>query len=214
MSNKISRSGIFYCLCGPAGVGKSVLAERLLAHYASTLKRSISFTSRAPRLGEKQAEAYHFVSAEEFSKRIAAAAFFEWEQVHGNYYGTELAQVQAVSRGEHDLLLVIDIKGALRFKTKLPAHSVLIFLVPPSSAELERRMRDRGEIDPTEIQTRLATWHAEAQIVRANLGGAGVDYIVVNQDLEQSFDNLCVIVEAERARASRYALKQLDQIMS
>lgn len=75
-------------------------------------------------------------------------------------------------------------------------------------------MRDRGEIDPTEIQTRLATWHAEAQIVRANLGGAGVDYIVVNQDLEQSFDNLCVIVEAERARASRYALKQLDQIMS
>ena len=210
MSNELKRSGICLCLCGPAGVGKSVIAGRLLEQFGAGLGRSVSYTSRAPRAGEKDGQAYHFVSAEKFKQLAAQGTFFEWEQVHSNFYGTPQAEVDGVSGGERDLLLVIDIKGALRFKSKLPQSSVVVFLLPPSSAELARRMQERGALPPAEMQARLATWRAEARIVDEHR--AEIDYLVLNSDLDQTFIKISAILQAERSRCARVQSDTIKRI--
>jgi guanylate kinase len=142
----LHRTGILYCLIGPAGSGKTSLCERLLAEFGDAVRYSTSVTTRAPRPGEIPGKSYHFVTREEFEDARARGEFFEWEEVHGNLYGTRLSTLTDCIKSGIDLLLAIDIRGALKVRESFPFNAVLTFLVPPSVEELIARVTARNQI--------------------------------------------------------------------
>jgi guanylate kinase len=168
---------------------------RLLAEIPG-LKFSVSYTTRAPRGHERQNENYHFISRLEFEQRIALGEFFEHAEVFGNYYGTHREALnEAVEQGK-DLVLDIDVQGAAQLKGKLP-EAVTIFILAPSRQILEQRLRARSEDSDAVIQRRLHD--AAREIGNYNL----YDYVVINNDLNESAETLAAIVRAERVRRSR-----------
>lgn len=201
---KLKRSGMLLCMIGPAGGGKTTFTERLLADQRDSMRLSISVTTRKPRERERDGSSYFFVAAQEFESRIGRGEFFEWEEIHGNRYGTLKATVDEALSGNTDLLLDIDIKGALRFKKALPLNTVVVFLVPPSVTVLKSRLESRGSISPSELATRLATAEREytTLLELADRPGA-VDYFVVNDVAEETYRTLRAIVDAERVRLIR-----------
>jgi guanylate kinase len=168
---------------------------RLLAEIPG-LKFSVSYTTRPPRGHERQNESYHFISRAEFEQRIALGEFFEHAEVFGNYYGTHRdALNEAVAQGK-DLVLDIDVQGAAQLKSKLP-EAVTIFILAPSRQILEQRLRARSEDTDAVIQRRL---HDAAR----EIGNYSLyDYVVINNDLDESAETLAAIVRAERVRRSR-----------
>jgi guanylate kinase len=170
---------------------------------------SISATTRTPRENERDGSSYFFLSREAFRAKAAAGEFFEWEEIHGNLYGTLRSTVdEALERG-HDLLLDIDIRGALNFKRALPNSTVIVFLVPPSIEVLKKRLLARGKISEQELQTRLGTAEREyQQLLELQDKPGAIDYFVVNDSVEDTYALLNAIVAAERARLIR--MKQSD----
>lgn len=200
------REGIFFCIIGPAGSGKTSLGEGIRAHFEDTLSISISTTSRPPRDGEIRGKDYEFVSRENFLSLISQEAFFEYEEVHGNLYGTKRATLEQARTEGQDLLMRIDIKGALRIKEAYPENTILIFITPPSFAELVVRIKKRsGGVSEKDLVRRLETARNEYKLFEENR--ALVDYLVLNDNYERALDEIVMIFKAERRKVSRLHFK-------
>jgi guanylate kinase len=189
------RRGILFVISSPSGAGKTTLARRLAERH--NLHFSVSYTTRAPRPGERNGEDYCFVSNEEFERMVDAQEFAEWAVVHGNRYGTAIATVdQAIEQGK-DTLFDIDYQGGRQIRQKWPNDSVLCFILPPSMEELERRLRQRATDSAETIARRLAMAHKEL------FHYSDYDYLVVNDELEKAYDELRSIYVAERCARIR-----------
>ncbi len=183
-----------FIISAPSGSGKSTLVAELRRAVAN-LDFSISYTTRAPRGSEHDGREYFFIGREQFEAMIRGDEFLEYANVFGNYYGTARRFVTEAAQAGHDLLLDIDVQGAAQIKQKLP-QAVSIFVLPPSRDELERRLRRRSEAEGVRnegvIRRRLLTATKEIENWR------NYDYILVNDRLEQSIDELKAVVLAER----------------
>ena len=184
-------------LSAPSGTGKTTLARRIVAAHAGALF-SVSYTTRAPRGGEKEGLDYHFVSAQRFQEMIAEGAFVEWAHVHGHHYGTPRA---AIDPKATLVVFDIDVQGGEMIKKQHP-DAVRALILPPSLAELERRLRARSTDDDATVRRRLHAAQIELRLARA----AGYEYWVVNDDLERAYADLEAIVRAEGCRAGRRPL--------
>ncbi len=190
-------SGLLFVLSGPSGVGKGTVCERLLC-YRPSLQISRSLTTRPPRPGEKAGCDYDFTSPACFQKLISQDAFLEWAVVYGHYYGTLRKRVEeALSRGT-DILLEIDVQGALQVRRRLES-TVLIFLAPPSSEVLCARIAGRATESAANMKRRLDESQRELAAYRH------YDYLVVNDSVEEAATFIAAIMEAEKCRVSRGA---------
>lgn len=186
-------------LSAPSGGGKSTVLKAL-REFDKTLDYSVSVTSRPPRNGEMEGKSYFFVSEQEFKKLIAEGKFIEWAVVHNHYYGTRRDIVDKKLGDGKDILLDLDFQGGLNLKGQMPKDTLLIFLLPPSMDILERRLRGRGLDDEQVIQLRLK--NAVDEITHC----FGYDYVVVNDDLNETINIIGKIIKAERWRGSRLKL--------
>lgn len=186
---------IVFIISAPSGSGKSTLVNGLLKSDPG-LVFSISYTTRAPRGAERSGQNYYYIRRDEFEARIARHEFLEHAEVFGNYYGTHQSNLEGAQAQGADLVLDIDVQGARQLKSRIP-DAVSIFILAPSRAILEQRLRDRSEDPEAVIERRL---REAAEEIR-NYGS--YDYIVVNRDVQVSVDALASIVKAERVRRSR-----------
>lgn len=213
-NSPIAREGMLFCLVGPAGSGKSTLGKTLLDACGSSLRLSISVTSRSPRAGEIEGVHYYFVSRAEFEKRVKEGLFFEWEETHGNLYGSLKKTVEDAISGGYDLLLDIDIRGALNFKRAYQRNTVIVFLFAPSEQDLRVRMEKRGKVTEEELNRRLLTAKGEYQKVLEAPQDGTVDYAVLNDKFDDTAVTLKSILEAERCKMIRLSRKDLGRISS
>jgi guanylate kinase len=181
---------IVYIISAPSGSGKSTLVNELLKKV-SDLEFSISYTTRAPRGSETNGRQYYFVSRPEFEKMIAEDEFLEHAEVFGNYYGTARRFLRAAEQHGRDLLLDIDVQGAKQIQDKVP-DATSIFILPPDRRTLEERLRKRSEDSDAVIQRRLDTATREIENYKR------YNYILVNDQLEDSIKALRAIVRGER----------------
>jgi guanylate kinase len=181
-------------LSAPSGTGKTTLARRLVAAHEGAAF-SVSYTTRPPRAGEQDGVDYHFVSQERFDEMIANGDFAEWAHVHGHHYGTPKAAIESATGL---VVFDIDVQGGETIKNLYP-DAVRALILPPSLAELERRLRARSTDDDATIRRRLHAARIEIRLARA----AGYEYWVVNEDLERAYTDLEAIVRAEGCRAGR-----------
>jgi guanylate kinase len=187
--------GLLFIVSAPSGTGKTTLVERLVQHVPN-LRMSRSYTSRAARAGEQDGVDYNFISRDRFEALIGEQAFLEWADVFGSYYGTSAADTDAaLARGE-DVVLVIDVQGARQVRSAGRAV-VSIFVLPPSSAILEQRLRGRSKDSDEQIARRLAVARGEVSEY------AQYDYLVINDEVNAAVERLQGIVAAERARIQR-----------
>lgn len=208
----LRRQGVIFCLIGPAGGGKTTVAERLLAEFSPKLSCSVSVTSRAPRAGEVDGESYHFVPRERFQEMVQAGEFFEWEEVHGNLYGTLRSTVQDALASGRDLLLDVDIRGALNFKRAFSRNTVIVFVVPPSFAQLKERLERRPGTNPEDLARRIGTARGEYAMLFSLAGGTEIDYFLVNEEIERTYASVRALLLAERMRLSRLDAAELRRI--
>ena len=186
-------------LSSPSGAGKTTLSRKLQDRFTD-LRFSVSHTTRTPRSNEVDGRDYHFVDRARFESMVAEGAFVEWAEVHGNLYGTSIAEVDKARHtpGCGGILFDIDYQGARQIRAKLP-EVVGVFILPPSMQELERRLRGRKSESEEAITRRFEA--AKREIEHYAL----FDYVLVNDDLERAFATLQGIVLAERARRGRLA---------
>lgn len=176
------RSGVALVICAPSGAGKTTLVKRLLAEF-STFAYSVSYTTRAPRVGEEDGRDYHFVSRERFEQLASQGFFAEWANVHGNLYGTPLESIQQHLQAGRDVLFDVDVQGARQLKEgDLPAR--LVFILPPSKQALRHRLEKRGTDSEDVIARRLD--NARAELEEAHW----FESLVVNDDLERAYREL------------------------
>jgi guanylate kinase len=191
-----TRKPIVYIISAPSGSGKSTLVNEILKSV-SDLEFSISYTTRAPRGSEANGRQYYFISRPEFEQMIREDAFLEHADVFGNYYGTARRFLREAEENGRDLLLDIDVQGAEQIQRKLP-DSTSIFILPPDRTTLEERLRKRSEDSEEVIERRLETATREIKNYKR------YNYILVNDQLEDSIDLLRAIVRGERLlRAGR-----------
>lgn len=181
--------GILTVVSGFSGAGKGTLMKRLLEKYEN-YSLSISATTRAPRDGEEHGREYFFHSKEEFEELISQDALIEYAQYVENYYGTPKAYVEKQLEAGRDVILEIEIQGALKVKEKMP-DTLLMFVTPPTAAELKRRLTDRGTETPDVIESRLRRASEEAE------GMPLYDYVLINDDLEECVDRLHGIIQSQ-----------------
>lgn len=191
MTNK----GILIVISGFSGAGKGTLMKQLLSTY-DNYALSTSMTTRQPREGERHGVEYFFADKAEFEEKIAANGFIEYAQYCGNYYGTPKAYVEEQLAAGKDVILEIEIQGALKVKEQIP-ESLLLFVTPPSAAELERRLRGRGTETEEVILKRLARAYEESE------GMEAYDYIVVNDELDVCVKEIHSIVDSARREPIR-----------
>jgi len=184
--------GLLIVVSGPSGTGKGTVCSELL-NQAQDLAYSISATTRQPRAGEVDGKNYYFMDKAEFEKKIAEGGFLEYANVYGNYYGTPLGKIEErLSEGE-DILLEIDTQGALNVMKKCP-QGLFIFLMPPSLAELERRIRGRGSETEDSLQKRMGSARKEIE------DGKKYGYVVVNDTVKKAVQRIMAIRTAEHCR--------------
>ena len=184
--------GTLYIVAAPSGAGKSSIVNACLARDPN-ICLSISFTSRAPRPGEQHAEHYHFASADEFERMVAAGDFFEHALVHGDWKGTAKQSVEPQLACGKDVLLEIDWQGARQVRAQVP-DAVSVFILPPSRQALEQRMRARGQDSEDVIRRRIAA-------AREEMSHYGeFDYVIVNEHFDTAVDEMCAIFIASRLR--------------
>ncbi|WP_370206803.1 guanylate kinase [Pararhodobacter marinus] len=192
-----SRRGLLIILSSPSGAGKSTLARRLMA-WDPSLKFSVSATTRAPRPGESEGVEYYFKSKDEFAALVASGGMLEHAEVFGNFYGTPKGPVEAASAEGRDTLFDIDWQGGQQVRnSSLGRDVVSIFILPPSIADLEARLRSRAQDSDAVIAGRMAKSRDEIS------HWAEYDYVVVNHDLDQAEEELRTILRAERMRRDR-----------
>jgi guanylate kinase len=186
--------GTLFIVAAPSGAGKSSLVNALLERD-SAISLSVSHTTRAPRAGEQYGRHYYFVERAEFEREVAEGIFLEHAEVHGNLYGTSRTTVQALLAQGRDVLLEIDWQGAEQVRQARP-DCVSVFILPPSRAELERRLRGRASDSAEVIERRLA--NSRGEIAHAH----AFDYILVNDVFETALADLQAIVRAVRQRSA------------
>ncbi len=196
--------GTLFIVAAPSGAGKSSIVNACLARDPN-IALSISFTSRAPRPGERHAQHYHFVGADEFQRMIDAGDFFEWANVHGDLKGTARQSVEPQLAAGRDVLLEIDWQGAQQVRAKVP-DAVGIFILPPSREALEERMRKRGQDSDEVIARRLAAAREEM----SHFGE--FDYVIVNEVFETAVDEMCAIFTASRLRRNLQTARHHEMI--
>jgi guanylate kinase len=187
--------GLLFIVSAPSGSGKTTLVERLV-EQTPQLRMSRSYTSRPARAGETDGVDYNFVTRDRFEAMTAAGEFLEWASLYGNLYGTCAADTEQLLASGGDVVLVIDVQGARKVRASgLPVTTV--FVMPPSMAVLEQRLRGRSKDSEAEIQRRLET-------ARSEVGAySEYDFVVVNDEVTSAVDRLRSIVVAERARLQR-----------
>lgn len=192
----LEKKGILIVVSGFSGAGKGTLMKELLKKYPDDYALSISATSRKPREGEQEGVEYFFKTREEFEKMIEGEELVEYAQYVGNYYGTPKAYVEEQLEAGKDVILEIEIQGALEIKEKFP-QTVLMFVTPPSAEELKNRLVGRGTEDMDTIERRLSRAVEEAEGIEA------YDYLVVNDILEICVEEMHQIISNEHTRISR-----------
>lgn len=198
------RRGILFILSAPSGAGKTTLSRSIL-NYDPDLNLSISYTTRAPRVGEMDGQDYHFIDESQFIRLRDEGAFAEWARVHDAFYGTARAPLyDAISHGK-DFLLDIDVQGARQIKTVYP-EAISIFVLPPSWSELEKRLRSRGTDQEDVIARRLQRAREETRALNS------YDYLIINDNLERATTLLFAIIQTEKARTSRLASTSFPQL--
>ena len=196
--------GNLFVVVAPSGAGKTSLVSELLQRDPN-VKLSMSYTTRAPREGEVEGVDYYFVSREQFEKMIGAGEFLEHANVYGNYYGTSKRWIDQSLAGDHDVLLEIDWQGARQVRQLFPAMTG-IFILPPSLAELARRLKGRGKDSPEAIARRMASAREEISHVLE------FEYIIVNDSFDSALDDLLAIVRATRVSRAQQAIRQTKLI--
>lgn len=189
------RRGQLFIVSAPSGTGKTTLAERLVQRVAN-LRLSRSYTSRTARSGERDGVDYNFVSRERFEAMAAEGAFLEWADVFGNYYGTGAADTEGLLASGQDVVLVIDVQGARQVRAS-GRETTGVFVLPPSAAVLEQRLRGRSQDEAGAIQRRLEVARSEVDEYMH------YEYVVVNDQIETAVERLASIVSAERSSARR-----------
>ncbi len=184
--------GNLFVVAAPSGTGKSSLVKALL-ELDSHLVVSTSHTTRRPRGQEQDGREYHFISEEEFRRKVANDDFLEWAEVHGNLYGTSRNEVEARISSGQDVILEIDWQGALQIKNIFP-NAVLIFILPPSWEELAQRLNRRGEDQADVIATRLA--NARTEVAQAE----HFDFVIINSLFETALFDLKTVVHSQRLK--------------
>ena len=190
-------------LSSPSGAGKTTLCNRLRGEFPD-LRFSVSHTTRKPRPTEVDGREYHFVDEETFAGMVERGEFAEWARVHRNLYGTSKREIELARSACRDgtpcrgVLFDIDYQGARQIRAEYP-EAVGVFVLPPSLAELERRLRSRGTEEESVASQRLAA--AESEIAHYGF----FDYVIVNDDISRAYEKLRGIVLAERSRRSRWA---------
>lgn len=189
------RQGILIVLSGPSGTGKGTICKELLQQYPQ-LQYSISATTRSPRAGETDGVNYWFTAQEDFKSMVANDELLEWAEVYGNYYGTPRRYVTEMLHSGKDVVLEIDIQGALQIKAKFP-QGVFIFIVPPSIRELASRIKKRGTEAPEVIERRLNAANDELSYA------CQYNYVVVNDEVVAATAKIVSIISAEKCRVDR-----------
>jgi guanylate kinase len=193
----VGKRGLLLILSSPSGAGKTTLAK-LLMNWDPTIRFSVSATTRPPRSGEVQGREYDFRARADFEAMVAAGEMLEHAEVFGNLYGSPKAPVEAALREGRDTLFDIDWQGGQQIRNSALGHdAVSVFVLPPSIAELEQRLRNRGQDNAEIIADRMAKSRAEIS------HWAEYDYVLVNRDLEATFADLVIILQAERLRRDR-----------
>ncbi len=187
--------GVLAIVSGFSGAGKGTVMKALMNKY-DNYALSISATSRAPRPGEMEGREYFYKSVEEFEKMIADDELIEYAQYVGNYYGTPKAYVEKMLGEGKDVILEIELQGAMKVKDKMP-DTVLIFITPPTAEELKNRLVGRGTEDEATINARLKRAAEEAEYMD------NYDYLLINDDLETCVDNLHELIQSEHLKVSR-----------
>ena len=194
-TENVTPKGVLLVVSGPSGAGKGTICQ-LLREQLPDLGYSISVTTRQPRTGEVDGVNYFFKTVPEVKDMIAAGELLEYAEVYGNYYGTPRKYVEDLLNSGHDVLLEIDIQGALQIKKRFP-EGVFVFIVPPSLDELSARIYKRGTDSEDVIKRRMAS--AAGELTYA----AEYDYIIVNDIAEKAAHKVLTIMEAERYRVAR-----------
>jgi guanylate kinase len=187
--------GSLFIVTAPSGAGKTTLVKLLLDHD-SNVRQSVSYTTRAPRAGEVEGVAYHFIDVRTFVAMRDRGEFLEWAEVHGNFYGTSRVWLEEQMRSGHDMLLEIDWQGAQQVRERFH-DAVGIFVMPPSTAELENRLKKRGLDSEEVIQRRVAAALGELRHV------GEFDFVIINKDLQVALNELRAAVLASRLRFAR-----------
>jgi guanylate kinase len=191
-----ARRGLMLVISSPSGAGKTSLSRQLVADHPD-LELSVSATTRAPRVGEEDGREYHFVTPERFAQMVAQKAFLEWAEVHEHRYGSPSAPVMARLAAGGDVLFDIDWQGARSIAEAAGPDVVRVFILPPSMAELARRLHSRAQDAEDVIQRRLARSYGEIERWRE------YDYVIVNRDYDAAYGTLQAIYTAERLKRER-----------
>ena len=193
----MTQKGTLMVVSGPAGVGKGTVVKRACELAEGKIHLSVAATTRAPRPIDQEGVTYYFKTKEEFQEMIAHNQVLEWAEYVGNYYGTPRQPVEdALSRGL-DVILEIEVQGAMQIKKNFP-DTVLTFIAPPSYEELEKRLRGRGTETEEQILSRLQTAKGELSLMDE------YDYIVVNDEIEQASCDLLTILRADKLAKDSY----------
>lgn len=187
-----NKRGLLIVVSGPSGAGKGTVLAHTIANYP-TLRYSVSVTTRKPRAGEKEGVNYYFKTLEEFEELLSKGEFLEYQKVYDNYYGTPLSKVRQQLDEGYDVVLEIDVKGALEVKNKYP-DAVMIFISPAKRETIEERLRGRST--ESEEQLKIRTASAIEEIKQAVF----YDYIVVNEDALKGAQDIIAIIEAEKCK--------------
>jgi guanylate kinase len=194
----ITRRGTLFVVSAPSGAGKTTLCREMRLRLPG-LAYSVSVTTRPPRPGEIDGTDFRFVSEAQFRELLTRNEMAEWATVHGNLYGTPAAPLEIALREGRDVLLDIDTQGAAQLRARYP-DAVLIFVVAPSMAELEQRLRERRSDSEREITRRLQRAREEVMLWKR------YDYLIVNRDVKEAMEQLESVMQAERCRVARLAL--------
>ena len=202
---KLDTRGLLIVISGPSGVGKGTVRKALFQREGHDLEYSVSMTTRQPREGEVEGKEYYFVSREEFEKQVKEGNLLEYAEFVGNYYGTPYDKVREKLDQGSEMVLEIEVQGAMQVKRKIP-DAVFIFIAPPSYKALKDRLLSRGTEDKKTVNERLAKAHREVELA------GEYDYIVINDEVDNAADRIMAIIRAEHAKCTR-VLKQYYKLM-
>ena len=193
---KLVDKGILIVLSGPSGVGKGTVRAKVFEESHHNLEYSVSMTTRKPRDGETHGKDYFFVTHDEFAQRIKEGKFLEHAEFIGNFYGTPVDYVQERLEAGKDVMLEIEVDGALQVKKVMP-DACFIFVAPPSMEELYDRIVNRGTEDPVRVAARMKKAEVELELARE------YNYIVINDTVDNAKSRIMAIIDAQHSRSDR-----------